>query len=313
MCKPTCVRYIPLSVPASIGLMVSYLDRVLAAGTAHGARTDGFLKPHRPAPVNAHAIHELTRMVVEKALGLNAFVQAFGQGKVKYLKDGKEKEGYQVRQNVSIDAVGALRLVQSWIKIGGKNGMNPEDVRAMLDPAGNPRNTIQDAINTAVAMGGNTGFVFDGDNYEPETANEKSSPFSVIIKELIEAGFVVLAIKNAEHAQIPEEAVYIREQLKVSTSFFEKWLPFAEDHPLTFFMALMPADTLKEDVSEKADAFIFWGSTYQGLTKNYRYTPENTDTQGWKEIQLLQSNDGMRSSIRGQGGNTFTAVRLPRP
>jgi len=293
--------------------MVSYLDRVLAAGTAHGARTDGFLKPHRPAPVNAHAIHELTREVVGKALGLNAFIQAFNQGKVKYLKDGKEKEGYQVREKVSIGAVGTLCLVQSWIKIGGKNGMNPEDVRAMLDLAGNPRKTIEGAINAAVAMGGNIGFVFDGDNYEPETANEPSSPFSVIIKELIEAGFVVLAIKNADHAHIPEEAVYIREQLKVSTSFFEKWRPFAEDHPLTFFMALMPAGTLKEDVSEKADTFIFWGSTYQGLTKNYRYGLNNVDTQGWKEIQLLQNIPGMRFSITGQGGNTFTAVRLPRP
>ena len=66
-----------------------------------------------------------------------------------------------------------------------------------------------------------------------------------------------------------------------------------------------------------SDAFIFYGSTYQGLgedrfrTKDYRVKADKTDTQGWTEIQLLMKNPNMHANIMGDNDSTFIAIRIP--
>ena len=287
--------------------MTSHLHRVLSAGQSRGA----LIGAPQPMP-DVTPEHAMAREITKNAIALNPFYIAFGPYLVEYRdRDNKAKAGYRAREMVDIGAVGTLHMVQSWIKIGGKNGMDPSDVHAMLDPAGNPRMTIQSALGQLMRQGVRIGFVFDGDNYEPENGNQPSAPFSVIIKELISRGHVVVAIKNADDAYYAEEAVYVRAQLHGSRNFVEKWMPFAEMHPTTFLMAVMPSHTLKEDVSEKANAFIYWGSTYQGLKKDYRYRPNGDDTQGWKEIQGLQQNPSMITKTLGRNRDTFTAVRGP--
>ena len=285
--------------------MTSHLHRVLAAGQARGAAIGA------PVP-DAVSEHAMARMITKNAIALNPFRVAFDPYLVEYRdRDNRAKTGYRARETVDIGAVGTLHMVQSWIKIGGKNGMDPADVQDMLNPGGNPRRTVQSALDRLMRQGVRVGFVFDGDNYEPENGNEPSAPFSVIIKELIRRGHVVLAVKNAAAEYYAEEAVYVRPQLHGSRNFVEKWMPFAEMHPTTFLMAVMPSHTLKEDVSEKANAFLYWGSTYQGLKKDYRYRPSGDDTQGWKEIQGLQQNPAVITDVLGTNRDTFTAVRGP--
>ena len=285
--------------------MASHLHRVLAAGHAHGAATGA------PVP-DAVPEHAMARMITKNAIAINPFRVAFDPYLVEYRNSyNATKVGYRARERVDIGAVGTLHMVQSWVKLGGKNGMDPTDVQDMLDPAGNPRRTVNSALDRLMRHGVLVGFVFDGDNFEPENGNEPAAPFSVIIKELVRRGHVVLAVKNADAGYTAEDAVYVRPQLHGSRNFVEGWMPFAEQNPTTFLMAVMPSETLKEDVSGHADAFIYWGSVYQGAKKDYRYRPDGQDTQGWTEIQGLQQNPKMITDTLGNSRDTFIAVRAP--
>ena len=284
--------------------MTSHLNRVLAAGQARGAATGAPL----PDAVQQHA---MARIIINSAIALNPFHAAFDPYAVEYRnRDNVTKAGYRARERLDIGAVGTLKSVPFWVKVGGKTGMDPADVLDMLN--GNPRRNVQSAIADVMRHGGaRTGFVFDGDDYEPENGNEPSAPFSVIIKELILRGHVVVAIKNAETEFHAEEAVYVRPQLHGSRNFVENWMPFAEMHPTTFLMVVMSPETRKEYVSAHADGFVYFGTTYQGLEKDYRYRPDGQDTQGWAGIQRLQQTPGMKTEILGNRRDTFTAVRGP--
>lgn len=261
---------------------------------------------------HARDMHGLSRLIINKAIGLNAFVEAFDDSMVSYSKNGESKKGYRAKDGTNRHARAVLESIKSWVKIGGKNGMSPKDAEAMLKP-GDPRQSVENAIKRVLNMQMQpVGFVFDGDNFEPYKETAASAPFSVIISELVKQGHVVLAIKNADEAHQGSS-----QTLHGSGGFVDGWRLIAPDHRNTFLMAVMPADTKKEAVSEMADAFIFYGSTYQGLgedgvrTKDYRFKADKTDTQGWKEIQLLMNNSKMQGDILGENHSTFIARRIP--
>ena len=57
--------------------MTSRLDLVLAAGKAHAASTGGHAQSHPQAMEHAREMHGLTDLIVNKAIGLHTFRQAF--------------------------------------------------------------------------------------------------------------------------------------------------------------------------------------------------------------------------------------------
>jgi len=197
-------------------------------------------------------------------------------------------------------ALSAVLAVRRWVKIGGKNGMDPVDVNLMLN--GGPRETINDVLDS-FRSDKTVGYVFDGDNYEPEKA-----PFSVIIGELIAGGHTVVAVKTAEPRMVNGSMT----KASVSRGFYEGWEGLARTHPETFVMAVMPQGLEKETVTRKADAFVFWGSTFvaeEGTGRNYRFKPDHSPTQGWTEIQEFKQDNTLECRELGAGTNTFLAVR----
>ena len=196
-------------------------------------------------------------------------------------------------------ALSAVLAVRQWVKIGGKNGMDPVDVNYMLN--GTPRETINSVLDP-FRSDKTVGYVFDGDNYEPDKA-----PFSVIISDLIAGGHTVVAIKTAERRMVNNAMT----KASVSKGFYEGWEALAREHPRTFVMAVLPESIQKEDVTKKADAFVFWGSTFiSGATgRNYRFKPDHSPTQGWTEIQEFKQDERMECREVGEDHNTFLAVR----
>ena len=189
--------------------------------------------------------------------------------------------------------------MRRWVKIGGKNGMDPMDVELMLN--GSPRETINQVLDS-FRSDKTIGYVFDGDNYEPDKA-----PFSVLIGELIAGGHTVVAVKTAEPRMVNNAMT----KASVSKGFYKGWEALAIAHPETFVMAVMPVGFEKEGVTRKADAFVFWGSTFtaeQGTGRNYRFKPDHSPTQGWTEIQEFKGDKDMESREVGEGDNTFVAV-----
>ena len=193
-------------------------------------------------------------------------------------------------------ALSTIRAVRRWVKIGGKNGMDPVDVQDMLN--GSPRDTLN-AMLSVFLNDYTVGYVFDGDNYEPDKA-----PFSVIIGELIANGHTVVAVKQVEPRMVDGH----EKPSSVSKSFYKGWEALAIAHPETFLMAIVQDTVKKEDVTRKADAFVFWGSTYvsEKTGRNYRFKPDHSPTQGWTEIQEFKEDNEL---VCRELGATFLAVK----
>lgn len=194
-------------------------------------------------------------------------------------------------------ALSTIHAVRRWVKIGGKNDMQPQDVKTMLkhiDTIKQVLSTFRDDLTV--------GYVFDGDDYEPE-----KSPFTVIIKDLIDSNRTVVAIKTAERRMLDG-----RFQASVSNAFYNGWKDLAIAHPETFVMAIMREDVNKWDVTKKAHAFVYWGSNFESseTERNYRFeTDLITPTQGWEEIQKLKNDNEMVCEEIGGVSGTFLAVR----
>lgn len=285
---------------------------VRAAATGMGGPGDEELPPKAragpyvaPVLLNYYgsALHPLTNELVSNTYTLMPFSMAFREpspppAEQRWIAKGAV-DSYAPSDAPRGTALSAVLAVRRWVKIGGKNGMDPQDVELMLN--GSPHETINQVLES-FRSDKTIGYVFDGDNYEPDKA-----PFSVIISELIEGGHTVVAVKTAETRMVNN----VTTKASVSKGFYNGWEALAIAHPETFVMAVMPESIQKENVTKKADAFVFWGSTFiSGATgRNYRFKPDHTPTQGWKEIQELMQDEGMKCSELGDGTNTFLALK----
>jgi len=238
-------------------------------------------------------LHPLTQQLAANTHTLAPFFRAFHEP-----PSPEAEQRWIAKETLDGTAYAAILPVRRWVKIGGKNGMDPKDVELMLN--GSPRETINEVLNS-FRSDNTVGYVFDGDNYEPDKA-----PFSVIISELIAGGHTVVAVKTAE----PRMVDGAMKKASVSKGFYKGWEDLAIAHPRTFVMAVMPESIQKEDVTKKADAFVFWGSTFlSGETgRNYRFKPDHSPTQGWKEIQKFKQDESLVCREVGEGDNTFIAV-----
>ena len=256
------------------------LSAMFAPGTLHGPAVA--LKPRFQAPTGTLA-EQMARLAVKKGgpattellmkdhVLLAPFNQAFGPP-VKEMDGAEEKTRYYIKGPMTHEnAKQLMPQVRKWIKVGGKNGMKPADVAELLNRP-RPFDRAYNAVAFSTFPGETRfGIVFDGDNYEPHSA-----PFSELLAALIRDGFLVVAVKDTP---------------KVSEKFYRGWIGMAEKND-NFFMAVMPAGTPKESVTESADALIYFGSTYisKATGFDYRYKAPNQPTQGYSEI-LAKEND----------------------
>ena len=253
---------------------------------------------------DAGGLHPLTRELVTNTYTLMPFSNAFHApppppAEQRWVAKGSLDTFSISEVVVRRSALSTILAVRRWVKIGGKNGMDAEDVQDMLN--GSPRETVN-GILAELRNDDSVGYVFDGDNFEPDKA-----PFSVIIGELIDSGYTVVAVKTADQRMVNNAMT----TGSVSQGFYKGWEAHALAHPDTFVMAMMPPNIEKETVTRKVDAFVFWGSTYvsEKTGRNYRFKPDHTPTQGWTEIQDFKQDDDLVCREVGVGDNTFVAVK----
>ena len=261
---------------------------MLAPGTLHGPAVA--LKPQFQAPTGMlaeqmarMAVKEggpaMTKLLMKDHVLLAPFNQAFGPP-VKEMDGTEEKTRYYIKgQMTHENARQLMPQVRKWIKVGGKNGMAPVDVAALLNRP-RPFDRAYNAVAFSTFPGETKfGIVFDGDNYEPDSA-----PFSALLAAAIRDGYLVVAVKDTP---------------KVSEKFYKGWIEMAQKND-NFFMAVMPSGTTKESVSESADALIYFGSTYvsKSPTKfDYRYKAGGQATQGFSEIQAKENDQQQRYNV----------------
>ena len=253
------------------------------AGTTHGPAVS--LKPQfLISTCSAFKIQnrypgKLSNLLLGNSLLLMPFSDAF------YKKPVTETKGTRYKMlvtNVDLGARAKIAHVDKWIKIGGKNGMRPEDVEELMSDE-----ELEEAYQSATGIfwspqyNTNIGFIFDGDNYEPETA-----PFSQIIWDLINKNYLVVAVKNADDTGLQTQ--------NVSKSFYENWIKLAERNK-NFIFACLDYEIPKESLTKLADAFVFYGTTYISKVdggKDYRYRDDGTSTQGYSEVEALRVHGG---------------------
>lgn len=266
-----------------------------AAGTLHGPAVTA--KAHLLAPASVptsvsaeemHALHAhnappMTMLLANTALYLGPLATAFGETPYKNAK------GKMRHQLVGRGWNRSMTDVQRWVKIGGKNGMAPMDVAVLLGSAYYME--AKEQTNKLFA-GDKVGFVFDGDNLEPDT-----TPFSVLIADLIDAGHVVVAVK---------------EDTEVSQGFYDGWIGLARLKPNFLFVSA--PGIKKEKLTEAADGFVYYGTTYSG-TKDYRFRPDGTSTQGYSEVEALRARENSGFGARrvrflrdGSNGNPLVVA-----
>ena len=260
-----------------------------AAGTLHGpaiAAKPQFLAPSRvPTGVSAEEMHTLrahnappmTLLLADTALYLGQLATAFGETPYKNAK-GKLRH-----QLVGSGWNRSMADVQKWVKIGGKNGMLPMDVAVLLGSAYYMEAKEQ---TSALFPAHKVGFVFDGDNLEPDT-----TPFSVLIADLVDAGHVVVAVK---------------EDTEVSQGFYDGWIGLARRKPNFLFVSA--PGIKKEKVTEAADGFVYYGTTYSG-TKDYRFRPDGSSTQGYSEVEALRDTHYVRFLRDGSRGHPLVVAK----
>ena len=267
------------------------------AGTTHGPAVS--LKPQFLISTGSSSIQNwnpktwLSKLLIENSLLLMPFSAAF------YKKPVTEPKGTRYKMldaNVDLNAMGKIAHVDKWIKIGGKNGMLPEDVVELMSGK-----KLEEAFQSATGIfwspqyNTNIGFIFDGDNYEPKTA-----PFSQIIWDLINQNYLVVAVKNADGTGSQNQ--------NVSASFYKSWIKLAEQNK-NFIFACLHHKTPKESVTKLADAFVFYGTTYISEfypDKDYRYRDDGTWTQGYSEVEALRVRGGY--NFKDVPGQALTVV-----
>lgn len=295
-----------------LSLAVSAPDRAATTGMVSEddaesrpdpARAGPYVAPPELRDSHGNKMHPLTQELMTNTYTLMPFYNAFHPPPPRPAEQRFiGKNGYDMfvaKIEGRRSAASTILAVRRWVKIGGKNGMDPEDVAYML--GGSPSTDIMEVMEP-FQNDPTVGYVFDGDNFEPDKA-----PFSVTISELIKGNHTVVAIKTAE----PRMVNGSMEKASVSEAFYEGWERLARKHPETFVMAMMPEHIKKETVTKKADAFVFWGSTYvsKKTGRNYRFKPDHTPTQGWKEIQEFKQDESLVCREVGEGDNTFVAVK----
>ena len=264
-----------------------------AAGTLHGPAVTA--KAHLLAPacvatsvcVSAEEMHTphaqnappMTVLLANTAQYLGPFVNAFGET-AHWYASGKMRH-----ELVGCGWNRTMTDVQKWVKIGGKNGMEPEDVHVLL--RGAHYTEAMEQINS-LFPDHRVGFVFDGDNHEPYT-----TPFSKLIADLIDAGNVVVAVK---------------EDTDVSQSFYNGWIGLARRK--SNFLFVSAPDIKKEKVTEAADGFVYYGTTYRGTKDtDYRFRLDGTSTQGYSEVEALRALDNVDVLRDGSEGSPLVVLR----
>lgn len=230
--------------------------------------------------LHAHNAPPMTLLLADTARYLGPLVTAFGETPY------KNAEGKMRHQLVGRGWNRSMTDVQKWVKIGGKNGMAPVDVAVLLGGAYYMEAKEQ---TNKLFPSHKVGFVFDGDNLEPDT-----TPFSVLIADLIDAGHVVVAVK---------------EDTEVSQGFYNGWIGLARRNPNFLFVSA--PGIKKEKVTEAADGFVYYGTTYSG-TKDYRFRLDGTSTQGYSEVEALRAHNNGGHSMHhlrdGSMGNPLVVA-----
>lgn len=267
-----------------------------AVGTLHGPAID--LKPQYQTTTTGMLAEGMANLSVERPpamtqklrdnhILLASFCDAFGPP-VKEMDKGEEKTRFPIKDSLTDPkATEAMSHVQKWVKVGGKNGMEPKDVQALLRIPRPYTRAYNAAANTF--PGKRMGIVFDGDNLEPDSA-----PFSKLIAELISEDFLVVAVKD---------------QPKVSGGFHNGWIKLAREHT-NFLMAVV---NNKEELTENADAFVYLGSTYVSEASgfDYRFKPSGEKTQGYSEIVAKVSKPELYDVTFPQNGLAVIKKRVP--
>lgn len=238
--------------------------------------------------LRAHNAPAMTLLLADTALYLGPLSTAFS--KTPY----QNAKGKMRHQLVGRGWNRPMTDVQKWVKIGGKNGMKPMDVAVLLGSAYYMEAKEQ---TDKLFAGHRVGFVFDGDNLEPDT-----TPFSVLIADLIDAGHVVVAVK---------------EDTEVSTGFYDSWIDLAKLKPNFLFVSA--PGIKKEKLTEAADGFVYYGTTYSG-TKDYRFRPDGSSTQGYSEVEALRDHNSSAYSMHhvrflrdGSDGNPLVVAAKDVP
>ena len=233
---------------------------------------------HTPHAQNAPP---MTVLLADTAQYLGPFVDAFCETPHWYAS------GKMRHELVGCGWNRTMTDVQKWVKIGGKNGMEPEDVDVLL--RGAHFTDAKKQINSLFPADTVVGFVFDGDNLERDT-----TPFSVLIEDLIKEGRVVVAVK---------------EDTDVSQSFYNGWIGLAQRK--SNFLFVSAPDIKKEKLTEAADGFVYYGTTYYRDGKDYRFRPDGTtSTQGYSEVEALRALLPAESFLwKGSEGSPLVVVR----
>ena len=300
----------PTATHASSPMSVADMERMIAQLNMQNAQLSE--EPYDQSMMyiraNQQRIAELRALIAQHSPSVGDLLKAHA----KYLgpfKDAFTYEEYpvtawggKVKQRtkglVSYDGSRVVDVsgIQKWVKIGGKNGMGTMDMAQLSSGA-----FYKDVMDVVQGMypGKTVGYVFDGDNYEPD-----ETPFTLILAALIRAGHTVVAVKD---------------KYDFSDGFVDDWMPFAQMVPNNFHFAYVGIG--KEALSVAADAFVFYGTTYISPSKDYRfrYNKEKqitTDpTQGYGEVLALMERKNEFQMIHDgtyenrQEGHPIVAVR----
>lgn len=162
----------------------------------------------------------------------------------------------------------------NWIRICGKNKHNLQRDHAEEWKRDTQYAALAITQHISETIGGDFGVIFDGDNLEEgnleEGGTELPSPFSVLIKELLQQGRHVIAVKNAKDE-------------KVSRAFYDGWYFASAAAPDKMWIMLVH-DADKADAAKHYASIgtCFYGSAYE----DYWFKPgsEGAFTDGYRQL-----------------------------
>ena len=222
-----------------------------------------------------------TQMIGDNIISLNRFENAFGPEQPHMNPEDAANKKTQYPTNFGTivsdydSVLQTVNDVKHWVKIAGKNGIKDDATRK----------TMTDEIERTIVYLDDhfpgAGFVFDGDNNEPDSA-----PFSQLIRALIVKDRIVMAVNKRD----PKK--YYNGQDIVSKAFVKGWSPGLSEpqslprksHPNLIYM-LVTEDFGKKGVTrDMVSASVFMGSGLQEYKKNEKTQKLTT---GYTELLSL--------------------------
>ena len=222
-----------------------------------------------------------TQTIGDQIISLNRFENAFGPEQPHMNPEDAAIKKTQYPTNVGTipsdydNVLQTVNDVKHWVKIAGKNGIKDDATRK----------TMTDEIERTIVYLDDhfpgAGFVFDGDNNEPDSA-----PFSQLIRALIVKDRIVMAVNKRD----PKK--YYKGQDIVSKAFVKGWSPGLSEpqslprksHP-NFMYMLVTEDFGKKGVTrDMVSASVFMGSGLQEYKKNQKTQQLTT---GYTELLSL--------------------------